>query len=212
MTPLVCYACPAMSEESRSLQIVWNSGSADRILSLARAGPGGPIRVIRVTGPVGAGKSTIAAALSSVAIRTDDYLPDYDRVPVEERELPESSDLGRLVADLDELRAGLSVSVPVWSFRTHRREGERLVQPSSVVVVEGIHAFEVADGEIPDIRVYVDAPVRTRWARWERIEEAGERGWGVERAREYFNTVAEPAFSARAAQMRAMADVIVENG
>jgi hypothetical protein len=59
--------------------------------------------------------------------------------------------------------------------------------------------------------VYVDAPAGERWRRWEHLERSGQRGWGVEVARRFFETVAEPTFHARAAEYRASADVIVSN-
>ena len=193
-------------------RIRWCVEAAKTLHELAvRGSAGSAVSVIAVTGPVGAGKSTVARHLSPVVLRSDDYLPDYELVSEELRDLPESSDLGRLGADLAELRAGRRVAVPVWSFQTHRREGERWVEPARFVVVEGIHAFEVADRVRVDLKVFVEALPSTRWTRWEAIERAGERGWGVERALRYFEGVAEPTFRARRDRLCGMAEVFVDN-
>ena len=61
------------------------------------------------------------------------------------------------------------------------------------------------------VRVYVDAPATVRWSRWENLERTGARGWGVAKARDFFDTVAEPTFTARAESYRALADFIVMN-
>jgi uridine kinase len=99
--------------------------------------------------------------------------------------------------------------------------GEREVLPARVIVLEGIHALhEPGDGcsvesgglaGCIDVRAFVEAPASVRWARWERIEASGERGWGVEVAREFFHRVAEPTFAKFEGVYRGRADVVVVN-
>ncbi len=167
--------------------------------------------VVGVTGPVGAGKSTLAARLSACIIATDHYLPDYDTTPQHERDLPERSDLARLLADLRSLRSGRPTAIPQWSFHTHSRIGERTVDPAEVIVVEGLHALHETHAGALDVRVYVDAPPDVRLARWENLARTGERGWGVEETREFFVRVAEPTFHARSGGYRDAAHVVVVN-
>jgi uridine kinase len=98
--------------------------------------------------------------------------------------------------------------------------------PARLIVVEGIHAFHepgALDASNPraasapalasliDLRAFVEAPAEVRWARWERIEASGERGWGVEVARAFFHEVAEPTFARFAEAYRSRADVVVVN-
>lgn len=162
----------------------------------------GPRAVVGVTGPVAAGKSTLARALvaqmDGVVVSTDHYLPDYDATPEELRDRPESSDLARLARDLAELRAGRATRMPQWSFEAHARVGELLVEPVGLIVVEGLHALHEVPRVHVDIGVYVEAPRDARWARAVARERAGERPWPIEYLEHFFGSVAEPTFAENA--------------
>lgn len=182
------------------------------ILQRARQlGANVPVVVIGITGPVGAGKSTLAARLSDAVISTDSYLPDYELVPEHERDLPERADHGLLLQHLAELRAGREARVPVWSFISHRREGEVVFAPRPLIVVEGIHALHGPLAAAMDVRVFVDGTAAVRWARWDVLERSGVRGWGPEKAKVFFDSVAEPTFNRLAPAYRASAHMIVRN-
>ncbi|MGQ0626661.1 MAG: uridine kinase family protein [Phycisphaerales bacterium] len=182
---------------------------AARALEAQRKGTG--CFVVAVGGAVGSGKSTLAGRLTPCVISTDDFLPDYDKVPYAERDLPERMDLAALINVLAALRQGQRAEAPVWSFQTHSRIGTREVLPGAVVVCEGIHALTPAIAGVADLRVFVHADPDTRWARWENLERTGQRGWGVETARAFFHAVAEPTFAARVEGYLATAEVIVRN-
>jgi uridine kinase len=144
-------------------------------------------------------------------LSTDDYLPDYEHVAEHERDDPRHADFATLHANVASLIRGHATHVPVWSFHTHRREGERLVEPARVIVVEGIHALHASVRDAWHMSVYVDAPRQTRWERWEHLERMGVRGWGVEKARVFFDRVAEPTFARFEAEYRAAAQIVVTN-
>ena len=167
--------------------------------------------VIGITGPVGAGKSTLAAQLSSCVIATDHYFPNYDVTPEHLRDMPEYSDLPRLASDLAALRRGEDVTIPVWSFVSHSREGYQRVQGAPIVVCEGIHALHEIPRAHLDIAVYVDAPSTVRWSRWEALELSGVRQLGVEQARAFFHEFAEPIFGRFADGYKSAARFVVVN-
>ena len=171
--------------------------------------------VVCIAGAVGSGKSTLAGRLAAIAearvISTDDYLPDYDQTPEHLRDEPDSARLPELAAHLAELLAGRPAEIPVWSFHEHRRTGSRRVEPAPLLVVEGIHALHPAMDPVRAIGVLVQASARTRLGRWEALESSGQRGWGVEKARAFFENVADPTFERHLHRYRARADFLVAN-
>jgi uridine kinase len=200
------------------IRVPWDA-AAGAILSRFGAGGGkeGIRPIVGITGPVGSGKSTLAARVSmggGCVLSTDRYLPDYDKVAYDERDEPGAADLSRLVQDLAQLAAGRRTLVPVWSFQTHRREGEEWIEPPKAggpVVCEGLHALHEPVAAALSLRVYVEASAAVRWARWEVLETTGVRGWGPVVAREFFDRVAEPTFAKWAEGLRRSADVVVVN-
>jgi uridine kinase len=199
------------SGRAAGLQVDW-AAAPEAILreARARAGAARPA-LIGITGPVGSGKSTLASLLSACIVSTDMYLPEYDLLEEHERDDPAHADLARLAQDLLELRAGRVAQVPVWSFHTHRREGYAPLAPADIVVCEGIHALREEVVPHLDVAVFVTAPATARWERCEVRERAGDRGWSLEFAREYFARVAEPTFARHEPQYLARADFVVRN-
>lgn len=180
---------------------------------LARLGSISRPALVHITGPVGAGKSTLARQMASASrgltISTDHYLPDYSKVDSARRDEPDEADLPALADHLALLKRGHPAEIPVWSFQSHRREGMQLIQPAELVIVEGLFALHPRIAPLADLLVYVHAESATRWSRWEAIELRGERGMGVERARQHFDFIAEPTFAKYAQSYRAAAHLIV---
>jgi uridine kinase len=197
------------------LIVPW-SEARERILELAalrladraphdRSAP----RVVGITGPMAAGKSTLAASLGGLVLSTDRYLPDYEGLAEHEWDLPMHSDLERLSEDLERLRSGAPANVPVWSFKTHSRVGEESVGPAPLIIVEGLHALAGPVQRHLDLAVLVDAPREVRWSRCVERERTGERGWSIDYVERFFERVAEPTFNAHGRLEAARAQVIV---
>lgn len=193
--------------------VEWNV-AAEQVKARAHAhaaAKGGRVCIVGITGPVGSGKSTLASKLGGCLIGTDQYLPDYELVPYEERDDPKHADLDRLCEDVRLLRDGRAARVPIWSFHEHKRVGEVEITPTPLIVLEGLFALHERVRPLVDVAVFVEAPAAERWRRWAAIEESGERGWGVDAARLHFDRVAEPTFERYAAIYRAGADLVVRN-
>lgn len=197
---------------SSAVQVRWHEAPQHIRSLIERAGEAaGRPMLVGISGPVASGKSTLARLVSPCIVATDDYLPDYDVTPNHERDEPRNADFPRLARDLESLRAGRPTAIPIWSFHSHKREGERSVVPAQVVICEGIHALYDTVAHLYDLAVFVEAPQSLRLARMEDRERSGARGWGVEQAREFFHEVAEPTFNRFAHLYRARAHVIVMN-
>jgi uridine kinase len=195
---------------TRGTILDWNDAPRAILDSLASD----RIGVIGITGPVGAGKSHLSGILrgnSGIHLATDDYLPDYDKVAYEDRDDPDLADSAALIANLQDLRSGRSTSVPRWSFQSHSRVGYRDVVPTNLILVEGIHALHERLLPHLDVCVFVEAPPDVRWKRWEHLETTGQRGWGVEVAKQFFHAVAEPTFQKYSPIYKSRAHFIVRN-
>jgi uridine kinase len=126
--------------------------------------------VIGIAGGTGSGKTTVAEKIAealphdrAVVIQQDWYYLDRSHLTAEARALvnfdePEALDNARLLADLHELKEGRAASCPRYDFASHTRLADsRTIPPRSVIVVEGILLFAVAElREAFDLRLFVD--------------------------------------------------------
>jgi uridine kinase len=134
---------------------------------------------VGIAGGSGSGKSTLAekivAALppdQALLVQYDAYYRDRSHLSPAERarinfDEPDALEHGRLVSDLDALRAGRVVESPLYDFATHTRRREtRRLEPRRIVVVEGILLFAVPEvRERFDLRLFVDTPDDVRLLR-----------------------------------------------
>jgi uridine kinase len=135
--------------------------------------------LIGIAGGTGSGKTTVARKIveqlpagHALLIEQDSYYRDRSAIPPAERERinfdePDALENDRLAADLARLRAGHTISCPIYDFATHTRRREvRTVQPHAVIVVEGILLFAVAAvRDLFDLRLFVDTPDDVRLLR-----------------------------------------------
>jgi uridine kinase len=149
--------------------------------------------VVGIAGGTASGKTTLALR---VAARLDAALLTHDRyyrdaTPETNFDHPDALETTRLVTDLDRLRAGEPVDVPIYDFPTHRRTlvTERM-EPRPFVVVEGILVLsEPALRSRFDLAVFVDAPADLRLIRRIRRDMV-ERGRTLESVlAQYLGTV-----------------------
>ncbi len=135
-----------------------------------------PVIIIGVAGGSGSGKTTvvnrIVASLGPeqvTCLQHDSYYYDRSAVPPEDRvhinyDHPDALETPRLVRDLEQLKAGQQVEIPVYDFATHSRTTRTVTaDPRRVVILEGI--LILADPELRrlmDIMVFVDADADLR--------------------------------------------------
>jgi uridine kinase len=171
------------------------------------------VRVLGIAGGTASGKTTVARevarALGALLVTHDRYYRSGDASTNYDH--PDSLDTGRLVEDLDALRAGRGVVLPRYDFARHAREEEGdAVTPTGWIVVEGI--LVLSDARLRarfDRSVFVDAPADVRLLRRVR-RDALERGRTSEDVfRQYLATV-RPMHEAFVVPGMAHADVIID--
>lgn len=181
--------------------------------------------IVGIAGGTGSGKTTVAKritqALPATAVSTiehDAYYRDRSELSDDERsqlnyDHPESLQTELLVEHLDQLRAGDAVDVPIYDFKRHKRaEESRRVQPTPIVVVEGILVFvDPRLRERLDMKLFVDTDSDIRIFR--RIRRDMEhRGRSFESVREQYYRTVRPMHLEFVEPSKRTADLIIPEG
>jgi uridine kinase len=181
--------------------------------------------IIGICGGTGSGKTTVAnrilesvSASEVVFIQQDSYYRNLKDLPLDYRRAvnfdhPDALDNDLLVHHVKRLRAGESVELPIYDFKTHSRLNETiLIEPKPIVIVEGILIF--ADPRLleqMDIKVFVDTPDDIRFIRRLRRDIA-ERGRTVDSVIEQYLATVRPGHIQFIEPSKRYADVIIPEG
>ncbi|KAK8970558.1 hypothetical protein KSP40_PGU017629 [Platanthera guangdongensis] len=123
------------------------------------------ITLVGVAGPSGAGKTVftekILNFMPSIAVISMDNYNDASRIIDGNFDDPRLTDYDTLLENINGLREGKSVQVPIYDFKTSSRIGYRTVEvPSSrILIVEGIYALSERLRAVLDLRVSVTGGV-----------------------------------------------------
>lgn len=181
--------------------------------------------VIGVAGGTGSGKSTLVKRLQE-AFKNDDvatichdfYYKAHPELTYEERtklnyDHPDAFDTWLMVEHIKALKEGKAVECPTYSFVEHNRTEETMpVQPSKVVIVDGILIFENEElRNIMDIKVYVDTDADIRLAR-RILRDVRERGRSMESVISQYTTTVKPMHEQFVEPSKRYADVIIPEG
>ena len=181
--------------------------------------------VIGVAGGTGSGKSTLVKRLQE-AFRGDDvatichdfYYKAHPELTYEERtklnyDHPDAFDTWLLGEHIKALKEGKTVECPTYSFVEHNRTEQTLtVQPSKVVIVDGILIFENEElRNTMDIKVYVDTDADVRLAR-RILRDVRERGRSMESVISQYTTTVKPMHEQFVEPSKRYADVIIPEG
>lgn len=183
------------------------------------------VLIIGVAGGSGSGKSTIAqniaAALPShcvTIIEHDCYYRDRPDLSFEQRCLvnfdhPDALETELLVEHLIALRKGQTIHAPVYNFKSHHRMAEsKVVEPTPVIMVEGILALVDARLRAQfDIKIFVDTDSDIRVFRRIRrdIEQRGRTFDSIRK--QYYETV-RPMHVQFVEPSKQWADLIIPEG
>jgi uridine kinase len=181
--------------------------------------------VIGVAGGTGSGKTTLARALveslppgSATLLAHDCYYRDRSHLTPLEREQvnfdePLALDSDLLVQHIAVLRTNQPVDCPEYDFVSHtRRLHCRRVEPSPIIVIEGILLFAVPNlREAFDLRVFVDTDDDVRLLRRIR-RDLTERGRDLESVENQYLSSVRPMHRLHVEPARTHADLIVPHG
>ena len=148
--------------------------------------------IIGIAGGSGSGKTAFAYSLQGLAgkwrcsiLHQDSYYRDqrhkfdFDGGQVN-FDHPDSIDFELLSRHLTDLKAGRSVPVPIYDYKTHSRlDRTEQLNPQPLIILEGILILsQLVIRRILDVSVFIDTPEHVRFSR-RLSRDARERGRGL---------------------------------
>ena len=178
---------------------------------------------IGIAGGTGSGKTTLTEHLKQhfgddiSVVHHDSYYKYQDR-PFEERckqnyDHPDAFETDLMVEQLKELKAGKAIRCPVYSYADHQRTSEtELIQPSKVVIVEGILIFQDPRlREMLDIKIFVETDADVRILR-RALRDVRDRGRTLESVITQYLTTVKPMHEQFVEPSKKNANLIVPEG
>jgi uridine kinase len=181
--------------------------------------------IIGIAGGSGSGKSTVVRHLTRhlpkeavTIIPQDAYYKDNGHKSAEERarinfDHPNSIEWSLLIKQLEILRSGQPVEMPIYSYVTCARSKETIpVHPSKVIIVEGILILTNPRLRSKmDIKVFVDADADDRLMRIIH-RDIEERGRSFQQVLEHYEDFVKPMHLQFIEPTKRYADIIVPQG
>ena len=182
------------------------------------------IMVVGIAGGTGSGKTTITKKLMQrfggdvSVIYHDNYYKAHHNMSYEERsrlnyDHPDSFDTDLLIQAVKDLKAGRSVTCPVYDYTIHDRSDKVIVvRPAKVIIVEGILIFQSRElCQQMDIKIYVDTDADVRILR-RIVRDVRDRGRSLDSVIDQYLTTVKPMHEAFVEPSKRNADIIVPNG
>lgn len=178
--------------------------------------------IIGIAGGTGSGKTTVVNMLIDqlqhkevAVISQDSYYRDTSHLSYEERtkinfDHPQSIDFELLVAHLKDLKRGVSIEQPIYSFIEHNRTGETVTTaPKKVMIVEGILLLTNPElRNIFDIKIFVSTDSDERLIR--RLKrDMTERGRDLKEVLERYQNTLKPMHQQFIEPSKEYADIII---
>ena len=180
--------------------------------------------VIGIAGGTGSGKTTITKKLMQrfggdvSVIYHDNYYKAHHNMSYEERsklnyDHPDSFDTDLLIQAVKGLKAGRSVTCPVYDYTIHDRSDQVIVvKPAKVVIVEGILIFQSRElCQQMDIKIYVDTDADVRILR-RIVRDVRDRGRSLDSVVNQYLSTVKPMHEQFVEPSKRNADIIIPEG
>jgi uridine kinase len=181
--------------------------------------------IIGIAGGTGSGKTTVVKkiieqffAKEVALISQDSYYFDNSDISLEERrkknfDHPDSVEFDLLTDHVENLRNGMAVEEPVYSFITCTRQSQtRTIEPRKVLIVEGILILTNERlRNLMDIKVFVDCDSDVRLSRVIR-RDITERGRDVTQVLDRYEKTVRPSHLQFIEPSKRFADIIIPQG
>ena len=180
--------------------------------------------VIGIAGGTGSGKTTITKKLMQhfggdvSVIYHDNYYKAHHNMSYEERsrlnyDHPDSFDTDLLIQAVKDLKAGRSVTCPVYDYTIHDRSDKVIVvRPAKVIIVEGILIFQSRElCQQMDIKIYVDTDADVRILR-RIVRDVRDRGRSLDSVVNQYLSTVKPMHEQFVEPSKRNADIIIPEG
>ena len=179
---------------------------------------------IGITGGTGSGKTTILNQIKDKFneedigfISQDSYYNDNGDLSFEEKnkinfDHPDALDFELMINHLIDLKNGVNINQPIYSFFDHNRtEKTKTIESKKIMIVEGILILNNKKlRDLIDIKVFIESSVDLRFKR--RLNrDISERGRSEEEVIELFNNRLNEMHKLYVEPMKKFCDIIITN-
>lgn len=179
---------------------------------------------IGITGGTGSGKTTILNQIKEKFneedigfISQDSYYNDNGDLSFEEKnkinfDHPNAVDFELMINHLIDLKNGVNINQPIYSFFDHNRtEKTKTIESKKIMIVEGILILNNKKlRDLIDIKVFIESSVDLRFKR--RLNrDISERGRSEEEVIELFNNRLNEMHKLYVEPMKKFCDIIITN-
>ena len=182
------------------------------------------ICIVGIAGGSASGKTTIVNRIKEkfgndiVVISHDSYYKAHNDLSYEDRsklnyDHPSSFDTELLIRDVQKLKNGEEVDIPVYDYSIHNRSDQYIhVAPKPVILLEGILILENKElRDLMDVKVFVDTDADERLMR--RIKrDTIERARSVQSVLQQYSETVKPMHEQFIEPSKKYADLIIPRG
>lgn len=182
------------------------------------------VLIVGIAGGSASGKTTVVNRVKEffgdniTVIGHDNYYKAHDDMTYEERtqlnyDHPNAFDTERMIEDVQSIKEGRAVDIPVYDYSVHNRSKETIhIEPQRVVILEGILLlYDARLRDLMDVKIFVDAPADERLVR--RIKrDMVERDRSLQSVLSQYQDTVRPMHEQFVEPTKAYADVIIPRG